>query len=220
MGQKRIPGGHAENGLVLKGKVSVFNGRPTWTCTFKLTPACLALRVCKMEGGKRSVTYLDAKEFNWPKDVSGGPHIINLAGGLAQALPVVKVSPLKGILVKPVGLKDPFKGQASWAIRESSKGSLRKLIGSSVLAAVPVSMMEVFESLLTAALPASASMGSSLGFSGAVVIDPRKFTRLLVTAAVLASTREVSRSLASVSVGSFLGFSGVVVIDRRMGDIT
>ena len=51
LGQKRIPGGHAENGLVLKGKVSIFNGRPTRTCTFRLTPACLALRVCKMEGG-------------------------------------------------------------------------------------------------------------------------------------------------------------------------
>ena len=139
---------------------------------------------------------------------------------------MVKVSPLKGILVKPVGLKDPFKGQASWAIGESSKGSSRKLTGSLVLAAVPVSMMEVFESLVTAALPASASMGSSLGFSGAVVIDPRKFTRLLVTAAVLASTREVfgspvtAATPVSAAVGSFLGFSGVVVIDRRMGDIT
>ena len=133
---------------------------------------------------------------------------------------MVKVSPLKGILVKPMGLKDPFKGQASWAIWESSKGSSRKLIGSSVLAAVLASMMEVFESLVTAALPASALVGSSLGFFGVVVINPRKFTRLPMTAAVLASTREVSRSLASVSVGSFLGFSGVVVIDRRMGDIT
>ena len=110
LGQNRIPGGHAENGLVLKGKVSIFNGKPTRTCTFKLTPTCLALRVCKMEGGKRSVTYLDAKEFSWPKDVSGGPDIINLSSGLAQAQPVVNVSPLKGILVKPVGLKDSFEG--------------------------------------------------------------------------------------------------------------
>ena len=37
LGQNRISGGHAENGLVLKGKVSVINGRPTQTCTFKLT---------------------------------------------------------------------------------------------------------------------------------------------------------------------------------------
>ena len=45
-----------------------------------------------------------------PKDVSGGPDIINLSSGLAQAQPVVNVSPLKGILVKPVGLKDSFEG--------------------------------------------------------------------------------------------------------------
>ena len=73
MGQNKIPRGHAENGLVLKSKVSVINGRPTRTCTFKLTPACLALKVCKSEGGKRSVTYLDAKNFKWPKEVSGKP---------------------------------------------------------------------------------------------------------------------------------------------------
>ena len=132
---------------------------------------------------------------------------------------MVKVSPLKGILVKPVGLKDPFKGQASWAIGESSKGSSRKLTGSSVPAAVPASMTVAFRSPVTAAAPVSVSVGSSLGFSGAVVIDPRKFTRLLVTAAVLASIREVSGSPvtaatpASASVGSFLGFSGAVVID-------
>ena len=63
-----------------------------------------------MEGGKRYVTYLDAKEFSWPKDVGIGPDIINFSSGLAQAQPVVEVSPLKGILVKPVGLKDPFEG--------------------------------------------------------------------------------------------------------------
>ena len=75
MGQNRILGGHAGNGLALKGKVLVINGRPTRTCTFKLTLACLALRVCKSEGGKRSVTYLDAKNFRWPKEVSGRPEI-------------------------------------------------------------------------------------------------------------------------------------------------
>ena len=61
-----------------------------------------------MEGGKRSMTYLDAKDFSWPKDVSGGPDIIKLSGGLAQAQPVDNVSPLKGILVKPMGLKGSF----------------------------------------------------------------------------------------------------------------
>ena len=50
LGQNRIPKGHVENGLVLKGKVLVINDRPTRTCTFKLTPACLALRVCKIDG--------------------------------------------------------------------------------------------------------------------------------------------------------------------------
>ena len=110
LGQNRIPRGHAEDGLVLKGKVLVINGRPMQTCTFKMTPACLALRVCKIEGGKRSVTYLDAKHFSWPKDVSGGLEIIKHSGGLAQAQPVDTVSPLKGTLVKPVALKDSFKG--------------------------------------------------------------------------------------------------------------
>ena len=177
-----------------------------------------------MEGGKHSVTYLDAKDFSWPKDVSGGPDVINLFGGLAQAQPVDNVSPLKGILVKPVGLKDPFEGQASWAVGESSSGSPRKFTGLSVPAAVSMSTMEVSGSPVTAAAPASASVGSSLGFSGAVVIDPRKFTGLSVPAAVSASTMEVSGSLvtapASASVGSFLGFSGAVVIDRRMGNVT
>ena len=63
-----------------------------------------------MEGRKRYVTYLDAKELSWPKDVGVGPDIINFSGGLAQAQPVVEVSSLKGILVNPVGLKDSFEG--------------------------------------------------------------------------------------------------------------
>ena len=110
LGQNRIPRGHVENGLGLKGKISVINGRLTRTCTFKLTPACLALRVCKIEGGKRSVTYLDAKDFSWPKDVSGGPEIFKHSGGLAQAQTVDTISPLKGTLVKPVALIDSFEG--------------------------------------------------------------------------------------------------------------
>ena len=52
LGQKRIPGDHAENGLVLKGKVSIFNGKPTQTCTFNLTLACLVLRV--QNGGRET----------------------------------------------------------------------------------------------------------------------------------------------------------------------
>ena len=65
--------------------------------------------------------------------------------------------------------------------------------------------------------------GSSLGFSDAVVIDPRKCTGSPVPTAVPVSTREVSGSpvtaatLASALVGSCLGFSGAVVIDQRLG---
>ena len=36
--------------------VSVINGRPTQAFNFKLTPTVLALRVCKLEGGRRIVT--------------------------------------------------------------------------------------------------------------------------------------------------------------------
>ena len=85
---------------------------------------------------------------------------------------------------------------------------------------------EVSGSPVTAAAPASASVGSSLGFSSAVVIDPRTCTGSPVPTAVPASTREVSGSPvtaaapASASVGSCLGFSGTVVIDQRMGVVT
>ena len=87
-------------------------------------------------------------------------------------------------------------------------------------------MTVAFGSPVTATVPVSVSVGSSLGFSGAVVIDPRKCTGSPVPTAVPASTREISRSPvtvaapASASVGSFLGFSGAVVINQRMGDIT
>ena len=164
LGQNKIPGGHAENGLVLKGKVSIINGKPTRTCTFKLTPACLVLRRCKIEGGNRSVTYLDAKDFNWPKDVSGGLEIIKHSGGLAQAQPMDTVSPLKGTLVKPVAFKDSFEGPASWAVGESSRGSLRKVPGSPMPAVVPASTMEVSELTVTAVASASATWGPFLGF--------------------------------------------------------
>ena len=36
--------------------VSVINGRPTRAFNFKLTPAVLALKVCKPEGGRHIVT--------------------------------------------------------------------------------------------------------------------------------------------------------------------
>ena len=94
-------------------------------------------------------------------------------------------------------------------------------------ATVPASTMEVFgSSPMIAAVLASVSVGSSLGFSDAVVIYPRKFTWSLVPTAVSASTMEVSESPViaaapvSASVGSFMGFSSAVVIDRRRGDVT
>ena len=70
---------------------------------------------------------------------------------------------------------------------------------------------------MTAAMPASASVGSSLEFSGAVVIKPRKFTGLPVPAAIPASTREVygspaiAAAPANATVGSFVGFSDAVM---------
>ena len=110
MGQNGIPDVHVENGSVLKGKVLVINGRPTRACTFKLTPTFLALRVCKTEGRKRSITYLDTKDFYWPKDVNGEPEPILQSGGLVQAQPVDIVSPLKGTLVKPRSFNFSLEG--------------------------------------------------------------------------------------------------------------
>ena len=125
-----------------------------------------------------------------------------------------------------MGLKDPFEGQASWDVGESSRGSPRKFTGLPLPAAVPASTMEVSKSLVTTAVLVSATVGSFLGFSGMVVIDPRKFTGLSVPVVVSVSMMEVSGLLviaaapASVTVGSFFGFSGEVVIDQRMRDVT
>ena len=55
--------------------VSFINGRPTRAFNFKLTPAILALRVCKPKGGQCMVTCLGAKKFSWPKELSGGPNV-------------------------------------------------------------------------------------------------------------------------------------------------
>ena len=56
LGQNETPGVPPVNGSVLNGKVSVINGRPTRAFTFKPTLDLLALRVCILKGGKRSVT--------------------------------------------------------------------------------------------------------------------------------------------------------------------
>ena len=121
LGQSGIPEVPTVNGLVLNGNVSVINGRPTWTCIFKLTPATLALKVCKTEGGKRSVYGMDKNQFSWPKVLSGGPELIIQSDGLAKAQPVES---LKGILVKPGSEKEPmmvtqrgYKGRARAVVR-------------------------------------------------------------------------------------------------------
>ena len=51
LGQNRIPEVPVGNGLGLNGNVLVINGRPMRACTIKMTPAFLALRVYKSEGG-------------------------------------------------------------------------------------------------------------------------------------------------------------------------
>ena len=186
MGQNRIPEVPAGNGLGLNGNVSVINGRPTRACTFKMTPAVLALRVCKSEGGKRIVTNLGAKDVSWPKvssgglgakDVSwpkvssGGPEIITQSGGPVKAHPVFSSLALKGSFVKPG--KASFDGQSLWARGESSSGITETVSGSPVPTTVPVSSMEGFGLPVASAAPASATEGSDLGFSGVEVRNRR-----------------------------------------------
>ena len=65
-GQNRLHGVSFEIGLARNGNVSALSGRPTRAFKFNLTPALLALRVCKPEGGKRVVTYLSSQDISWP----------------------------------------------------------------------------------------------------------------------------------------------------------
>ena len=77
-----------------------------WAFNFKLPPAILALRVCKLEGGRHIVTCLGAKDFRWPKDLSGGPEVTKQTSGLDKAQPMATVSSQsEGTLVKPNNLK-------------------------------------------------------------------------------------------------------------------
>ena len=108
------------NGSVLNGKVSVINGRPTQAVTFKLTPALLALRVSKLEGEKRSVTYMGSKVLSWPKASSGRPEPINQSSELVKAHPVETDSSFKGTLVQPIPLIERCDGQRLWVQGESS----------------------------------------------------------------------------------------------------
>ena len=135
LGQSGIPEVPIVNGLVLNGNVLVINGRSTRTCIFKLTPATLALKVCKTEGGKRSVYCMDKNEFSWPKVLSGGPELIIQSDGLAKAQ---LVESLKGTLDKPGSVKKPHDGHGTWVQGESSSISAMLVVGPSVLAATPV----------------------------------------------------------------------------------
>ncbi|KAF3970804.1 hypothetical protein CMV_005533 [Castanea mollissima] len=124
-GQNVIHGGSFENGSAINGNGSAFYGRPTWAFKFTLTPALLALRVCKPEGGRRIVTCMDAKEISWPKDLSVGPEVTKQKGGLDEAQPAVQVPSLKkGSLVKPIFLQVKSNGQSTWVLGESSRGNL------------------------------------------------------------------------------------------------
>ena len=116
-----IHGDFLENDLARNGKGSALYGRPMRA--FKLTPAVLALRVSKPEGGRRIVSYLGAKEISWPKDISGGPEVTKQSGGLEEAQPVVLVPSLKkGSLVKPRFLHVKSVAQTTGVIGESSRG--------------------------------------------------------------------------------------------------
>ena len=92
MGQNGILGVPIVNGSVLNGNISIINGKPMQAFTFKLTPAFLALRVSKPKGGKRFVTCMGKKDFNWAKVLSGRPVHINQSGGLVKAQSVETVS--------------------------------------------------------------------------------------------------------------------------------
>jgi len=94
-GQNVIHGDFLENGSARNGNVSTLYGRTTWAFKFKLTPALLALRVCKPGGGRRVVSYLGAKEISWTKNFSGGLEVSKQTGGLVEAQPVVQVPSLK-----------------------------------------------------------------------------------------------------------------------------
>ena len=122
-GQNVNHGVSFENGSARNGNVSALSGRPMRACNFKLTPALLALRVCKLVGGRRIVTLLSAKEISSPKDVGAGPEVTKLKGGLVVAQPVVQMPSItKHRLVKPSSLQVLSAAQTSWVIGESSSG--------------------------------------------------------------------------------------------------
>ena len=84
------------------------------------------------------MTCLSAKEFNWPKDLSGGPKVIKQTGGLDKAQPVAPMSSKSmGILVKLNPPQVSFDAPCTWVIGESSRGKMSGNSESLVIAAVP-----------------------------------------------------------------------------------
>ena len=127
--------------------VSVINGRSTWAFIFKSTPAVLALSVCKPEGGRRFVTCLGAKEFSWPKDLSGRPEVTKQTGGFDKAQPMAPISSIsEGILVKSNTLQINPEVRSMWVIGKSSRERMRGDSELPVTAVVPE--MEFYASTL------------------------------------------------------------------------
>ena len=122
----------------------VINGRRMRACTFKLTLAFLALRVCKFKGGKCTVTILGAKDVSRPKVSSRWPELPNQSSGLVKAHPMDTTLALKGTLVKPGPLKASFDGQFSWAKGESSRGISETISVSPMPAAMSASSTKGF----------------------------------------------------------------------------
>ena len=86
------------------------------------------------------MTYLGAKEFKWPKVLSGEPEITKQSDGVVKAQLVAIVSSLsEGTLVKPNSFKGCSVGQSSWVIGESSRGRTMGDSRSPVIAVVPES---------------------------------------------------------------------------------
>uniref|UniRef100_A0A7N2R375 Uncharacterized protein n=1 Tax=Quercus lobata TaxID=97700 RepID=A0A7N2R375_QUELO len=70
----------------VKSSIWVGTWTTTWAFKFKLTPALLALRVCKPGGGRRVVSYLGAKEISWTKNFSGGLEVSKQTGESSRGI--------------------------------------------------------------------------------------------------------------------------------------
>ena len=138
---------------------------------------------------------LGAKEFNWPKDLSGGSEVTKLTGGLDKAQTVALVSSKsKGILIKPNPLQGWFDAPCMWVIGESLKGRASGVSKSPMIVALP-------ESKLCAS---------------ALIID-RPHVASEVTPSVRIEGDHLDEA-ASATEASKFGFIGKVVTNWGMGD--